>query len=49
VLDEAVVLVELTPEQRIMLDRVKKTLGAQVLEPQTVARHVEPRELAVTT
>jgi hypothetical protein len=49
VLDEAVVLVELTPDQRTMLDRVKEALGVLVTERQNDVRHVESRELALTT
>jgi hypothetical protein len=49
VLDEAVVLVELTPDQRTMLDRVKTTLGVPVTDRQTEGGRVESRELALTT
>jgi hypothetical protein len=49
VLDEAVVLVELTPDQRTMLERVKTALGVPATDRQSEAGRVKTRELALTT
>jgi hypothetical protein len=48
VLDEAVVLVELTEEQKKVLDRVLTILGAQIAKSGIGRHDVSERELAAT-